>query len=72
MWTCDKCGSEKIMQEWAFYAPMNSESTPRAELDSDDLRNAFANDYYWCEDCEEDCSPIDSKINSLHKDYIPE
>jgi hypothetical protein len=70
MWTCDKCGSEKVEQEFAFYRPMNDRG-PFAPDYLNDAINAWQNDFYWCVDCEDECSPVKSVCNSLHKDYEP-
>ena len=65
-WTCDKCGCEDVMQEWSTMLPMNEEAGHNEGWASYDT------DYYFCNDCDEDCSPIRSEINSLHKDYEKE
>ena len=53
-WKCEKCGSTNLDQEWVFYAPMNEQ----AEAMVDAASEASKNDFYWCKDCEEECSPI--------------
>ena len=68
MWTCDLCGSENVQQQFSIMLPMN-EDDPVIGQGHDLL---YADDYYFCEDCLSDCSPIKSYINSLHKDYEPE
>lgn len=52
-WKCDKCGSEKVSQEWGVMLPMNEDNGWE-----DGITNSFSNDAYWCDDCDEDCSPI--------------
>ena len=69
MWTCDLCGSEKVQQQFSVMLPMNEGVGRDRESALNDL---YGDDYYFCEDCQEDCSPIASNINSLHKDYEPE
>tara|TARA_R110000751_G_scaffold279529_1_gene381972 strand:- start:517 stop:681 length:165 start_codon:yes stop_codon:yes gene_type:complete len=54
------------MQEWSTMLPMNEEAGHNEGWASYDT------DYYFCNDCDEDCSPIRSEINSLHKDYEKE
>ena len=71
MWTCDKCGSEQVQQEFAFMRPMNDKHQRLGSSFQDDAMRAWQNDYYWCDDCDDACSPIASHINSLHKDYEP-
>ena len=57
-WKCEKCGSTNLDQEWVFYAPMNEQ----ADLDWVQFSSgATQNDFYWCKDCEEECSPIRDK-----------
>lgn len=60
-WTCDVCGSENVKQEYYSYHSMNEEDVEPALLS--------AGDFYWCEDCDEDCSPVRACSNPLHKDY---
>ena len=69
MWTCDLCGSEKVQQQFSVMLPMN-EGVGRDGGSA--LNDLYADDYYFCEDCQSDCHPIKSYINSLHKDYEPE
>ena len=49
-WKCDKCKGEKVTQEWSTFLPMNDpydDGEPWLQkLDS-----------FWCEDCDEECSP---------------
>lgn len=54
MWVCDNCGSEEVQQEYAFMRPMNDNNSEYC----DDAINAWQNDFYWCVDCDEECSPI--------------
>ena len=67
IWTCDKCGGENVLQEWSILTSMNSN-----EVLEEEITNLQPGNFYWCPDCEEDCNPIDSHINSLHPDYEPE
>lgn len=71
MWTCDLCGGENVQQEFAFYRPMNDRG-PFAPDYQKEAIHAWNNDFYWCDDCDDACSPVDSVCNSLHKDYEPE
>ena len=52
MWICEKCNGENVSQEWSIFLPMND---PDEEGDSSWWQKL---DSYWCEDCEEECSPI--------------
>ena len=54
-WKCDKCGSEEVQQEFFVMLPMNSEDGwSRLEC----LEQVHGNDFFWCVDCDEECSPI--------------
>ena len=53
MWICDKCGSEEVQQEYSVMLPMNSEDGWEQAIE-----NCYATDFFWCEDCDEECSPI--------------
>lgn len=64
-WTCDKCGGENVLQEWSTMLLMNKE-----EGWEDGGDNCYDTDYYFCNDCDDDCSPMSSEINSLHEDFI--
>jgi len=56
-WKCDKCGSKEVQQEYAFMRPMNENGSDYV----DDAMNAWQNDFFWCEDCDEECNPIRDK-----------
>ena len=69
MWKCDKCGSDEVQQEYAFLRSMNDTDSEycldiREENSSncldiiDDAINAWKKDFFWCVDCDEECSPI--------------
>ena len=49
MKVCDNCGSEKIQQVWSVYIPMNEPES----LEDVPSSAWFAQDDYWCPDCEE-------------------
>ena len=66
MWTCDKCGGENVEQEYAVMLKMND-----TDGWEEGIQNSYGNDFYWCPDCDDECSPIGSHRNSLHKDYNP-
>jgi hypothetical protein len=51
-WKCEKCGSTRVDQEWTFYAAMNEQAD-----DNKDLEGAIPRNYYWCNDCEDECNP---------------
>lgn len=53
IWVCDICGSSKVSQEWATLLPMNEDGGWE-----ESFSNSFANDFYWCEECDEECSPV--------------
>ena len=55
-WKCDKCGSEDIKQELAFLTDMNDEN-----IDPHEVAQAHKTDFYFCVDCEEECSPYRDK-----------
>ena len=63
-WTCDKCGSDNVMQEKATLVPMNG-----ASKWEDGITCFIYNDFYWCEGCDEDCSPVRAYANSLTEHY---
>ena len=67
MWTCDLCGSENILQQHSVMLPMNEDERLESKL-----HDTYADDYYFCEGCQEDCSPVKSVCNPLHRDYKPE
>jgi len=50
-WKCDKCKGENVSQEWSIFLPMND---PDEEGDSSWWQKL---DSFWCEDCDEVCSP---------------
>ena len=66
-WTCEKCGGENVLQEWSTMLPMNKDNG--WETGADDC---YDTDYYFCNDCDDDCSPIRARINPLHADYQKE
>ena len=53
-WKCDKCGSEEVQQEYAFLRSMNDTDSEYWDPEI----NAWKNDFFWCVDCDEECSPI--------------
>ena len=58
MWICEKCNGENVSQEWSIFLPMNSLGA-RDEVGFEDKAPWLQKlDSYWCEDCEEECSPI--------------
>jgi len=50
-WKCDKCDGTNLDQEWVFYAPMNEEG------DEEQTTHLTQNDFYWCNTCEDECTP---------------
>ena len=63
MWKCNKCGGKKVSQEWSVFRPMND---PDAEIWDDwalfrTIKNLLwwqTVDSYWCDDCDDECTPI--------------
>lgn len=55
MWKCDKCGSDEVQQEYGFLRSMNDKDSTEY---CDDAINAWKNYFFWCVDCDEECSPI--------------
>jgi ribosomal protein L37AE/L43A len=49
-WKCEKCGSEKVSQEWSAFLPMNER-----EPDVPEWNEGL--DSFWCEACEDTCEP---------------
>ena len=66
-YTCDLCGGENPNQEYVVLLPMNGQDGWE-----EGIANSYALDFYRCPDCDEECSPIASHINSLHPDYVPD
>ena len=58
MWKCDKCGATDVHSEWAFMRPMNG-GFPDPE--DGDLLRAGESGFYWCQACDDECSPIREK-----------
>ena len=50
-WKCEKCGSEKVSQEWSAFLPMNGR-----EPDVPEWNEGL--DSFWCEACDDTCEPF--------------
>jgi len=58
MWICEKCNGENVSQEWSMFLPMNALGA-RDEVGFEDKASWLQRlDSYWCDDCDEQCSPI--------------
>ena len=55
-WKCDKCGSKEVQQEFSVMLPMNSEDGWEQAIE-----NCYGNDFYYCEQCDDECNPIRDK-----------
>jgi len=68
-WTCSQCGSDNVLQEFSVLLEMNEDNGWE-----EGIENNYANDFYWCNDCDEECSPVRAYTNSLtpfYKDSRP-
>jgi hypothetical protein len=52
-WKCEKCGSEKVSQEWSAFLPMNG---PELDLMGAEWHEGL--DSFWCDECDDTCEPI--------------
>ena len=50
-WKCEKCGSEKVSQEWSAFLPMNAPTNVPYDWHE-------GMDSYWCDECDDTCEPI--------------
>ena len=57
-WKCDKCNGENVSQEWSMFLPMNDSDHPRLSGFEDKASWLQKLDSYWCDDCDDQCSPI--------------
>ena len=51
-WKCDKCGSKEVQQEYSIMLDMNKDGWEKG------IEDCYETDFYWCVDCDEECSPI--------------
>ena len=51
-WKCDKCGSKEVQQEYSVMLDMNTDEWEHG------IEDLYEVDFYWCVDCDEECSPI--------------
>jgi len=47
---CTDCKGENIEQQGTIMLPVNETPTPK------ELEELWMEDYYWCEDCEMECT----------------